>query len=305
MKTNQKIMKVKNFSEFLKEEMYVQPSMLTQPVTQPVQTPPQLQTPQAQPVKIDLNLVKKSIDFIYLNKDSNMDKVKQVCEVAKSPENQPYIFGVVVIPEFVSEVKKYLEDSDIKTITTVSYPDGNLNTSEKLKLIQKSISDGADEINVVMNYKKLLEAMIDTDKEKQTKTFDDLKTDIRTLTEYCKERSKSIKVIIEMEALNDVKTISKAVEICKNANVDFITTSTDMYAQKTNYNFEQKLKDVTETILPLIQGVGDININFCGGVTTGDKLMKCLSIDKVSRVTTSTNPQMLINQQPQPQTQTQ
>ena len=298
-------MKVKNFSEFLKEEMYVQPSMLTQPVTQPVQTPPQLQTPQAQPVKIDLNLVKKSIDFIYLNKDSNMDKVKQVCEVAKSPENQPYIFGVVVIPEFVSEVKKYLEDSDIKTITTVSYPDGNLNTSEKLKLIQKSISDGADEINVVMNYKKLLEAMIDTDKEKQTKTFDDLKTDIRTLTEYCKERSKSIKVIIEMEALNDVKTISKAVEICKNANVDFITTSTDMYAQKTNYNFEQKLKDVTETILPLIQGVGDININFCGGVTTGDKLMKCLSIDKVSRVTTSTNPQMLINQQPQPQTQTQ
>jgi len=298
-------MKVKNYSEFLKEEMYIQPSVLTQPPTQPVQQQPQLQTPPAQPVKIDLNLVKKSIDFTYLNKDSNMDKVKQVCEVAKSPENQPYIFGVVVIPEFVSEVKKYLEDSDIKTITTVSYPDGNLNTSEKLKLIQKSISDGADEINVVMNYKKLLTAMIDIDKEKQEKTFDDIKTDIRTLTEYCKERSKNIKIVIEMEALNDTKTISKAVEICKNANVDFITTSTDMYTQKTNYNFEQKLKDVTETILPLIQGVGDININFCGGVTSGDKLMKCLSVDKVGRVTTSTNPQMLLSQQPQPQIQTQ
>jgi len=300
--------KVKNFMEFLKEDVYVEnPVQNIQQPTQPIQQQeamPQLQTPPQPQVKVDLNRAKKSIDFSYLNKDSNMDKVKQVCETAKNPENQPYIFGVVVRPEFVSETKKYLEDTDIKTISVISYPDGSEQNSEKLKSIQKVISDGADEVNVVMNYKKLFDSMVETDKEKQLKNFNDIQTDLRTLTEYCKQRSVNIKVVIEMESLKDIKTIEKATEICKKANVDFITTSTDMFEQKTNYSFEQKLKDVSEVISPLIQGVGDININFCGGVNTGDKLMKCLNIDKVIRVTTSTNPQMLINGvQPQSQPQ--
>ena len=196
----------------------------------------------------------------------------------------------------MAETKKYLEDTDIKTISIISYPNGDEQNSIKLKAIQKAVSDGAEEINVVMNFKKLYDAMVETDKDKQTKTFENLQSDIRALVEYCKERSVNIKVVIEMEALKDVKTITKAVEICKKANVDFITTSTDMYADKTNYNFEQKIKDITEVILPLIQGTGDININVCGGINTGDKLMKALSIDKVTRITTSTNPQMLINQ---------
>lgn len=301
--------KVKSFSEFLREDVYPQQNQLSsqepvQPQNQQQEQLPQLQTPQEQPVKVDLNKVRKTIDFSYLNKDSNMEKVKKVCEEAKRPENLPYIFGVVVRPEFVSETKKYLEDTDIKTISIISYPNGDEQNSIKLKAIQKAVSDGAEEINVVMNFKKLYDAMVETDKDKQIKTFENLQSDIRALVEYCKERSVNIKVVIEMEALKDVKTITKAVEICKKANVDFITTSTDMYADKTNYNFEQKIKDITEVILPLIQGTGDININVCGGINTGDKLMKALSIDKVTRITTSTNPQMLINQsQSQPQYQ--
>lgn len=304
--------KVKNFSEFLKEEIYVEPpiqqSVQSQPIQQTQQPITQLQTPLVQPVKVDTNKIKKTINFAYLNIDSNMDKVKQVCDTAKSAENQPYIYGLVIRPDYISQTKKYLDGSDIKVITTISYPKGNETTSEKLKQIQKSISDGSDEINVVMNYKKLIDAMIDTDKESQEKSFDDIKTDIRTLVEYCKERSANINVVIEMEALSDVKAITKAVEICKKANVDSIVTSTDMFSEKTNYNFDRKLKDVSEIIAPLIQGTGDININFCGGITNGDRLMKSLNCDKVTKVTTTVNPQMLLSNQPiqqEPQTQTQ
>ena len=169
--------KVKSFSEFLREDVYPQQNQLSsqepvQPQNQQQEQLPQLQTPQEQPVKVDLNKVRKTIDFSYLNKDSNMEKVKKVCEEAKRPENLPYIFGVVVRPEFVSETKKYLEDTDIKTISIISYPNGDEQNSIKLKAIQKAVSDGAEEINVVMNFKKLYDAMVETDKDKQIKTFE-------------------------------------------------------------------------------------------------------------------------------------
>jgi deoxyribose-phosphate aldolase len=298
--------KIKNFKEFLKEEVYVQPQPAVQQTQPPVQNSVQPTQSQPEAKKLDPTKVNKKIDFTYLNKDANVDKIRQICETAKSPENLNYIFGVVVGPEFVSETKKYLEDSGIKTITVISYPDGDDKNSIKMKALQKAISEGAEEVNVVMDYKKLTDALIETDKEKQEKMIQTIQTDIRSLVEYCKERSTIIKIIIEMEALSDTKTISKAVEICKKTNVDFITTSTGMYTRNTNYTFEKKMKDVTEVIVPMIEGMDDININVCGGVNGSDKLMLCLSNNKIQRISSSMTPQTLLNKQsPPPQTQIQ
>jgi len=299
--------KIKSFVEFLKEEMLsqtVQPvqSQPIRPIPEPqVQQPPQVQqSPQVQKPKLDPTKANKKIDFTYLDKDANIDKIRKTCETAKTPENQKYIFGVVVRPEFISETKKYLEDSGIKTIAAVSYPNGDDKNSQKMKELQKVISDGAEEVNVVMDYNKLIEALSDPDKEKQQSILEDIQSDIRSLVEYCKSKSIVIKVIIEMEALGDITIISKAVELCKKANVNFIMTSTGMYNKNTSYTFEQKIKDVTEMIIPMIQGIDDMNIDVCGGVNDSDKLMMCFKNSKIQRITTSTTPQMLFNTQSQP-----
>ena len=300
--------KIKNFLEFLKEELdspqqpvHVRPiepvqdqaiqpqSQPTQPI-QPVQPQPQVQP--SQPTKSDPNKANKKINLTYLDKDSNVDKVKQICETVKSIENQKYIFGVVVRPEFVSECKKYLEDSDIKTITVISFPTGDDKNSIKLRQLQKSISEGADEICVVLDYTKLIEA-VESDEEKQIKMLSGIQTDVRSWVEYCKEKSKRISVIIEMEALG--QKISKAVEICKKANVDFIMTSTGTYNRNTDYTFEKKMKDIEEIITPEIQAMDDMNINVCGGINSLDRIMKCLSNNKIQKVSTSIMPQELFN----------
>ena len=307
-------MKIKNFLEFLKEELdspqqpvHVRPiesvqDQALQSQSQPVQPiqPVQPQVEQSQPTKLDPNKANKKINLTYLDKDANIDKVKQICETAKSIENKKYIFGVVVVPEFVSECKKYLEDTGIKTITVISFPNGDDKSSYKKKQIQKSISDGADEVCVVLDYNKFLTG---ADEDKQTSILENMQTDVRDWVMYCKEKSTRISIIIEMEALG-VTNIPKAVEICKKANVDFIMTSTGMYNRNTDYSFEKKMKDIEEIIIPEIQGMDDININVCGGVNSSDRIMKCLSNNKIQRVSTSMTPQELFNiSKPQMQAQ--
>lgn len=288
--------KIKNFEEFLKEEVFVRPNepvQQAQPVQdQPLQPQPAQPTQPAQSTQPKAN---KKLDFIYLDKDANFEKVKEICESMKLPENEKFIFGVVVRPEFISETKKYLEDGgDFKIIAAVSYPTGDDKNSEKMKQLQKSISDGADEINVVMDYNKLIGIMSVTEEDKKEDKLKDIQTDIRSLVEYCKERSKTIKVVIEMEALGDETKISKAVEICKEANVDYITTSTGMFNQNSKYSFETKMKDVTDIVIPLIQGMDDININVSGGVNSKDRLMSCLKDSKIQRISTTMLPQNLL-----------
>jgi deoxyribose-phosphate aldolase len=307
-------MKIKNFSEFLNEFVYVQaqaqaPQAQVQPVQdQALQSQPQTQVqPQTQPVQpqvqTDPKKANKKINFTYLDKDSNVDKLRQICETAKIPENLKYISGVVVWPEFISEAKKYLEDTDIKIVTVISFPDGTAKRSENMKMLQKAVAEKVDEVYIGMNHNKISQVSIQQDKEQQEKMFTDIQNEIRSYVEYCKERSITIGIIIEMEALGDAKNISKAAEICKNANVDFIMTSTGMYNKNTAYTFETKLKDVTDVIIPMIQGMDDININFCGGVNSTDNLMLCLNNGKVQRITSSMEPQTLLNTQAPPKYQ--
>jgi deoxyribose-phosphate aldolase len=311
MKRNEKIMKIKNFSEFLNELVYVNaqaqaPQVQTQPQTQS-QTQPQTQPvqdqslqPQVQPkTEFNINKVNKKINLAYLDKDVNADKTRQLCETAKLPENEKYIFSIMVWPEFISETKKYLEDTNIKVSSVISFPDGTAISSENMKVLTKAVSENVDEIYIVMNHDRLVSSMSEQDNERQTKLLNNIQNEIRNYVEYCKEKSVTIGIIIEMEALGDVKNISKATEICKKANVDLIMTSTGMYNKDTSYDFDKKMKDVEDIIIPMIQGMDDININICGGVNSLDKLEKCLSNGKIQRVTTSMEPQNLLNKQPE------
>lgn len=266
--------KIKNFEEFLKEDV------------QPVQD--KAIQPQSQST-FDSSKAKNRMDFVYLDKDGSIEKIKDLCENIKLPENRNFIMGVVIRPEFVSEMKKYLEDTDLKIISVISLPDGDEKISEKIRQTNKSISEGADEINVVMNYKKLMEIMSEDDEDKDSK-LKDIQTDMRSLVEICKEKSVILKIIIEMEALNGDNILNTAIELCKNSNVDYITTSTGMYDRTTNYTFESKLKDVNDIIIPMIQGNDSINININGGVNSLDRLMECLKMNKIQRISTSILP---------------
>lgn len=93
------------------------------------------------------------IDYTYLKKNATVDDIKKLCEEAI--ENNFY--SVCIYPDMVGTAKAFLEDEDVIVCTVVSFPEGDDSTNSKVRESMKAIADGADEIDMVFNYKKLKE----------------------------------------------------------------------------------------------------------------------------------------------------
>jgi deoxyribose-phosphate aldolase len=229
---------------------------------------------------VDINKrFNRIIDFTYLKEDANVEKIKEICDIAK----QEQFYSVCIRPQFVSEAKKFLENSNIKICTVVSFPKGDASTKEKLDETQKAISEGADEIDMVMNYNILLKWTSESKPEKKKSLEENIFTDIRKVCEMCHgSNSITLKVIIESGVLT-FDQVKKACEICVKAGVDFVKTSTG-YAQKGAEI--DKVKYMRE-ILP-----DHIKIKASGGIRTMTDIDNFVKAG-ADRIGTSSNPALL------------
>lgn len=205
------------------------------------------------------------IDYTILNTLTN-DDIKKISKTAE--ENKFY--SVCVLPEYVSIISSFLDDYDIKVVATIDFPHGNSTTNEKIKDIDKSLVNGADEIDVVLNYKLIKE-----------KEWEKLKEEIRTITEHIHKEGKIVKFIIEIGALN-FQELEKISHICVECNVDFIMTSTGKLPN--DISFEEKIEKIKfmRKILP-----DTTKIKFSGGIRTNDQIAQI--VQYVDRIGTSTS----------------
>jgi len=180
------------------------------------------------------------IDFTYLADNCNEEKIKKICETAK--ENK--FFAIVIPSDFVSYAVGYLNDPEIKVCTAIDFPKGESSTEEKLKITRNTIAEGATEINVVMNIKKLQktteledklavlsdkkeedkEQAIDY-KEQITDNIEELTKDIRLLVSEAHRNGIVIKVVVESGVLT-ISQLKRACKIVEDAGADFVMTST-------------------------------------------------------------------------------
>ena len=180
------------------------------------------------------------IDYTYLKKNTSIDKIKEVCEIAK--ENN--FHSVCVYPEYVSDVYGFLEDNNIKISTVINYPDGKNKSEQNIKDVLTVISEGVDEIDFVMDYKILKETTILEDilkskisrneltKDEIKENQDDIKdkyekieNSILDISNICTKNGILLKIIIESGELS-YEQIRKACEICSRVGVDYVMTST-------------------------------------------------------------------------------
>jgi deoxyribose-phosphate aldolase len=206
------------------------------------------------------------IDYSFLGTLTN-DEIKKICDTAK--ENK--VNSVCVLPEYISIVKTFLDDCDVNVVAAIDFPKGDSSTIDKIKEIDKSLVNGANEIDVVINYKLI--------KEKEWEKITD---DIRSITEYVHKEGKNVKIVIEIGALN-FQELEKISRICVETNVDFIMTSTGKFPDDNS--FEEKLEKVKfiRKITP-----DDTKIKFSGGIRTNKQIEEIISI--VDRVGTSVIP---------------
>jgi len=224
----------------------------------------------------------KLIDYTYLREDANIDKIEEICKQAK--ENGFY--SVCIRPEFVSYATNFLEGSDVKIVTVVSFHKGEDKTQDKVVEAQKAISAGADEVDMVANWKLLQKASKESDTEKRKDIEQKYFDDIRKVADICHgSDSVILKVIIESGELT-LEQVKKSCDLCAKAGVDFVKTSTG-YATK---GAEIDKVRFMRSILP-----DHIKIKASGGIRTLQGIEAFVNAG-ADRIGSSSNPAVIATQ---------
>lgn len=165
-----------------------------------------------------LKLALNMIDLTTLEGKDTEGKVKQLCYKAAhlhdSYPGLPTVAAVCVYPSMVGIAKKALGDSGIKVASVATaFPAGQSTRDVKLRDTKYAISQGADEIDMVISRGKFHQGEYNF-------VFDE----IATIKEAC--GTARLKVILETGELGTYDKVRKASDIAMYAGADFIKTST-------------------------------------------------------------------------------
>ncbi len=148
------------------------------------------------------------IDHTVLKAFAKKEDIAKVCQEALSH----HFASVCINPCWVSFAAKLLRGSGVKVCTVIGFPLGANASETKAFETQKAVSDGAQEIDMVINIGALKDG-----------NFVAVAEDIKAVRERCK--GLTLKVIIETSYLSD----AEKAEVCKIAarqGADFVKTST-------------------------------------------------------------------------------
>lgn len=155
----------------------------------------------------DVKDILKTVDHTLLAQDATWDQIKVICDDAIEYGTA----SVCIPPSFVKQAKDYMGDK-MAVCTVIGFPNGYMTTATKEFETKDAISNGADEIDMVIN--------IGWVKEKK---YDLVLEEIKCLKAACGD--KILKVIIETCLLTDEEKV-KMCEVVTEAGADFIKTST-------------------------------------------------------------------------------
>jgi deoxyribose-phosphate aldolase len=206
------------------------------------------------------------IDHTLLNPIATPDQIIQCCD-----EADRYHFPTVCIfPGAVRSAVEFLHNKRPKVCTVIGFPTGATTSKVKLYEAQEATENGATELDVVINLGWL--------------KFGNTEALHRELAEICEETGLTVKAILETAVLTDEEKVLAA-EICMDAGVSFLKTSTGWFAGATVADI-QLLKQVTKD---------RVGIKASGGIRTADQAI-ALILAGATRLGTSYGPALLQRQ---------
>lgn len=192
------------------------------------------------------------------------------------------IFAVMIRPDYVAEIKKYIQDrnSNVAVGTVIGFHEGTYSIEEKLKEASKAIEDGADELDFVTNYMAYLQGDIDLVKEEFVKC-----------TKLALEHHKITKWIIEIAALKDEQIADLTKKISNWAEENFSADDLSNIFVKSSTGFyktaDGKPNGATfEGIKIMLDNAGKLPVKAAGGVRTPEDAEKMINMG-VKRIGTS------------------
>lgn len=159
--------------------------------------------------------VAQFIDHTILKPTTTLADIEKICEEAAQ-----YGFAAVCVPPYyVKDAKTILQSTPVKVATVIGFPFGYSHYTAKLAEARVAITDGADELDMVMN----LAAFKSND-------LAYLESEIGEMTNLANQHEITLKVIVESGILSEEEII-KCCDLYKHYKIGFMKTSTG-YAEK-------------------------------------------------------------------------
>jgi deoxyribose-phosphate aldolase len=168
--------------------------------------------------KQGLRMALNMIDLTTLEGKDTPGKVKQMCYKAMHlhdvQQDLPTVAAVCVYPSMVKIAKNEVKNSNVKVASvSTAFPSGQAPMEVKLRDTKFAVSEGADEIDMVISRGKFLMGEYNF-------VFDE----IAAIKEACGKAR--LKVILETGELATLDNVRRASDIAIMAGADFIKTST-------------------------------------------------------------------------------
>jgi deoxyribose-phosphate aldolase len=158
----------------------------------------------------DVQQIAAAIDHTLLKPGCLLSEIETLC--AEASENK--FAAVCVPPLFVKAAKQYLAGKPQQVATVIGFPFGYSSVEAKLSETVLAIVDGADELDVVINYTAI-----------KNNDWEFVAGEINHLLPVIKNSGRLIKVIIESGVLTNDEIV-KCCTLYAAAGVDFVKTST-------------------------------------------------------------------------------
>lgn len=201
------------------------------------------------------------------------------------------IFAVMIRPDYVSEIKKYIQErqSNVVVGTVIGFHEGTYSVDEKLAEATKAIEDGADELDFVINYNAYVKGDLNL-----------VKDEFVQCTKLSLEHHKIAKWIIEIAALTDTQIADLTKNISNWAEENFSENELSKIFVKSSTGFYEtengKPNGATfEGIKIMLDNAGKLPVKAAGGVRTPEDAEKMINLG-VKRIGTSSALALIKNQ---------
>ncbi len=156
---------------------------------------------------MDIKEILSKVDHTLLKQESTWQQIKEICDDGIKYETA----SVCIPPSFVKQASDYVKGK-IPICTVIGFPNGYNTTVVKCAETEDAVTNGADEIDMVINIGWVKEGL-----------YEKVLAEINEVKKAC--HGKLLKVIVETCLLTTDEKI-KITEIVSESDADFIKTST-------------------------------------------------------------------------------
>ena len=208
---------------------------------------------------LTLHDIAKTIDHSLLQPTLTDQELSQGCELARRCD----VAAVCIKPYGVALAARVLQGSSVAVCTVVGFPHGSSRLETKLKEAELALADGATELDMVVNVGKVLSG-----------EWPYVADEIARLNELTVKGGGMLKVIFENDFLSNDSLKEKLCDICSDARVAFVKTSTG-YGFVAQPGGGYSYRGATEHDVALMRKrcAAEVQVKAAGGVRTLDQLL--------------------------------